>query len=178
GGSPASGHSPAGARRVPLSSGPICASCNTGSKRRVRRVCMLRRSLSVAALDARILRRDAAPMLVMIVIPLLFVPFLMPGATAQLVAGGRLGATGAEYAVPGLALLLALLNAQQVLTGFFREKDWGTWHRLRIAPVSFPELLVGKSLIALGAQFDERLAHEKLREGDRGNPRSEEHTSE
>src|SRR5699024_5928880 len=74
---------------------------------------MLRRSLSVAALDARILRRDAAPMLVMIVIPLLFVPFLMPGARAQLVAGGHLGATGSEYAVPGLALLFALLNAQQ-----------------------------------------------------------------
>jgi len=118
---------------------------------------MLRRSLSVAALDARILRRDAAPMLVMIVIPLLFVPFLMPGARAQLVAGGHLGATGSEYAVPGLALLFALLNAQQVLTGFFREKDWGTWHRLRIAPVSFPELLVGKSLIALGAQFAQLL---------------------
>src|SRR5699024_4829515 len=142
---------------VPLSSRPICASCNTGSDPPEPRVCMLRRSLSVAALDARILRRDAAPVLVMIVIPLLFVPFLMPGARAQLVAGGHLGATGAEYAVPGLAILFALLNAQQVLTGFFREKDWATWHRLRIAPVSFPELVVGKSLTALGAQFAQLL---------------------
>ena len=114
---------------------------------------MLRNSLAVAALDLRILRRDPAPVLVMTVVPLLFVPFLMPGARAQLVDLGHPHATGAEYAVPGLAILFSLLNAQQVITGFFRESDWGTWHRLRIAPVSFSGLVVGKSLTALAAQL-------------------------
>src|SRR5690625_853430 len=114
---------------------------------------MLGNSLAVAALDQRILRRDPAPVLVMTVVPLLFVPFLMPGARAQLVDLGHPHATGAEYAVPGLAILFSLLNAQQVITGFFRESDWGTWHRLRIAPVSFSGLVVGKSLTALAAQL-------------------------
>ncbi|HLS61979.1 MAG TPA: ABC transporter permease [Ruania sp.] len=113
---------------------------------------MLGNSLAVAALDVRILRRDPAPVLVMTVVPLLFVPFLMPGARAQLVDLGHLQATGAEYAVPGLAILFSLLNAQQVITAFFREQGWGTWHRLRIAPVPFPGLIVGKSLTALAAQ--------------------------
>lgn len=118
-----------------------------------RSVPMLRNSLAVAALDAHIVGRDPAPVPVMIVVPLLFVPFLMPGARAQLLDLGHPHATGAEYAVPGLAILFSLLNAQQVITGFFRESDWGTWHRLRIAPVSFAGLLVGKSLTALAAQF-------------------------
>lgn len=113
---------------------------------------MLRHSLAVAAIDARILRRDPAPVLVMIVIPLVFVPFLLPGAGAQLAATGHGGASGAQYAVPGLAVLFAMLCVQQIVAAFHRDHQSGVWERLRMSPATLPELLIGKSLAALGAQ--------------------------
>ncbi len=114
---------------------------------------MLRHSLAVAAIDARILRKDPAPVFVMTIIPLVFVPFLMPGAQAQLAALGHGGATGAEYAVPGLAVLFALLCVQQVIMAFFRERQWGTWERLRLSPATLPALLAGKSLTSFATQL-------------------------
>lgn len=114
---------------------------------------MLRHSLAMASIDARVLRSDPAPVIVMTVIPLVFVPFLMPGARAQLALAGHPDATGAEYAVPGLAVLFALLCVQQVVSAFFRERDWGTWDRLRSSPATIGALLAGKSVTALGAQF-------------------------
>lgn len=113
---------------------------------------MLRHSVAVAAIDARILRRDPAPAIVMTVIPLVFVPFLMPGARAQLASTGHPGVTGAEYAVPALAVLFALLCVQQVVTTFYREQQWKTWDRLCVSPASLASLLMGKSLTAFAAQ--------------------------
>jgi ABC-2 type transport system permease protein len=114
---------------------------------------MLRHSLAVAAIDARILVRDPSPVLVMTAIPLVFVPFFAPGARAQLAAAGYPAASGVEYAVPGLAVLFALLCVQQVVTAFFRERQWGTWDRLRTSPARPADLLVGKSLSAFAAQL-------------------------
>lgn len=114
---------------------------------------MLRPSLAIAAIDARILLRDPSPVVVMTVIPLVFVPFFTPGARAQLVAAGYPSASGVEYAVPGLAVLFALLCVQQVITAFFRDRQWNTWDRLRTSPARGTDLLVGKSLTAFGAQL-------------------------
>lgn len=114
---------------------------------------MLRHSLAVAAIDARILWRDPSPVLVMTAIPLVFVPFFTPGAKAQLLAAGYPSATGVEYAVPGLAVLFALLCVQQVVAVFFRERQWGTWDRLRASPARPVELLIGKTLTAFLAQL-------------------------
>ncbi|WP_307222713.1 ABC transporter permease [Microbacterium arborescens] len=106
----------------------------------------------MAAIDARILRRDPAPILVMVVIPLLFVPFLLPGATAQLAATGHAGAPGAQYAVPGLAVLFAMLCVQQIVVAFHRDVQSGTWERLRMSPASLSSLLMGKAIAAFVAQ--------------------------
>lgn len=114
---------------------------------------MLRHSVAIAAIDLRILRRDPAPLIVMTVLPLLFVPFLMPGAKAQLAATGHPGSSGAEYAVPALAVLFALLCVQQVLAAFHREREWHTWSRLAASPASLPALLLGKSATAYLAQL-------------------------
>lgn len=114
---------------------------------------MLRHSLAVAAVDARILRRDPSPVVVMTVIPLVFVPFFVPGAQAQLATAGYASASGVEYAVPGLAVLFALLCVQQVVTAFFRDHQWGTWDRLRTSPARSVDLLLGKSLTAFAAQL-------------------------
>lgn len=114
---------------------------------------MLRSSLAVAAIDARILRRDPSPVLVMTVIPLVFVPFFAPGARAQLAAAGYPDATGVEYAVPGLGVLFALLCVQQIVTAFFRDRQWGVADRVRTLPLSGSSILVGKSLTAFAAQL-------------------------
>ncbi|MBP5803706.1 ABC transporter permease [Microbacterium maritypicum] len=114
---------------------------------------MLRHSLAVAAIDARILWRDPSPVVVMTVIPLVFVPFFIPGARAQLADAGYPSAAGVEYAVPGLAVLFALLCVQQVVTAFFRDDQWGTGERLRTSPARSVDLLLGKSLTAFGAQL-------------------------
>ncbi|WP_372468425.1 ABC transporter permease [Microbacterium maritypicum] len=114
---------------------------------------MLRHSLAVAAIDARILWRDPSPVVVMTVIPLVFVPFFVPGARGQLAAAGYASASGVEYAVPGLAVLFALLCVQQVVTAFFRDHQWGTWDRLRTSPARSVDLLLGKSLTAFAAQL-------------------------
>ena len=114
---------------------------------------MLQPSLAMAAIDARILAKDPAPIIVMTVIPLLFVPFLIPGARAQLAATGHADASGAEYAVPGLAILFALLCVQQVIMAFFREQHWNTWARVRTSPAPLGALLFGKSLTAFAAQL-------------------------
>lgn len=118
---------------------------------------MWRHSLAVAAIDARILRKDPAPVAVMIVLPLLFVPFFAPGASAQLAAAGRTGLDGAAYAVPSLAVLFALLCVQQVIGALYRDRQWGTWDRLRASPAPRSAVLVGKSLTALGAQVAQLL---------------------
>lgn len=113
---------------------------------------MWRHSLAVATIDARILWKDPAPVAVMIVLPLLFVPFFAPGASAQLAAAGRVGVDGAAYAVPSLAVLFALLCVQQVIGALYRDRQWRTWDRLRASPAPRSAILVGKSLTALGAQ--------------------------
>lgn len=114
---------------------------------------MLRHSLAVAAIDARILWRDPSPVVVMTVIPLVFVSFFVPGARGQLATAGYASASGVEYAVPGLAVLFALLCVQQVVTAFFRDQQWGTWDRLRTSPARGVDLLLGKSLTAFAAQL-------------------------
>ena len=113
---------------------------------------MLRHSLAVAAIDARILTRDPSPVIVMTVLPLFFIPFFAPGAQAQLVAAGYPSAVGVDYAVPGLAVLFALLCVQQVVTAFFRDDQWGTGPRLRISPARGADILLGKSMTAFAAQ--------------------------
>lgn len=119
---------------------------------------MLRRSLAIAAIDARILLRDPSPVIVMVVIPLVFIPFFIPGAQAQLASAGYASATGVEYAVPGLAVLFALLCVQQVVTAFFRDRQWGTWQRLQTTPVTPDALLLGKSVTAFGGQLLQLIA--------------------
>jgi ABC-2 type transport system permease protein len=101
----------------------------------------------------RIQRGDIASPIVMAVLPLLLTPFLIPGARAQLQASGYPDATGAEQVVPGFAALFGFLAVQQIVTGFGREHQWGTWERLRAAPVSAPALVVGRSTACLLVQL-------------------------
>jgi len=106
----------------------------------------MRSALAVAAVDLRVLRRDITPVLVMVIIPLLFVPFLTPGMEALLRSQGYPPGSGVQYVVPALAVLFALLNGQQFLTALYRDRHWGIWERLRLAGASTASVLLGKAL--------------------------------
>ncbi len=104
-------------------------------------------------ISLRIQRGDLATPIVMAVLPLILIPFLLPGAQAQLQASGYPNATGAEQVVPGFAALFGFLAVQQIVTGFGREHQWGTWDRLRAAPVAAGALVLGRSTACLLIQL-------------------------
>lgn len=108
--------------------------------------------LTVLRTSLRIQRGDIASPVVMTVLPLALAPFLLPGAQAHLRASGYPDATGAEQVIPGFAALFGFLAVQQIVTGFGREHQWGTWERLRGAPVSAPALVLGRSAVFLLVQ--------------------------
>lgn len=106
---------------------------------------MSRRSWAVARTGLLLLLRDPAPMLVTLVMPVLLVAFLVPGARAQLRMAGYSATNGSEQVVPGMAVMFAFLGTQLVGTLFFREHAWGTWDRLRASSATTPDLVVGKA---------------------------------
>lgn len=111
------------------------------------------RSLAVARASVRLLLGDPAATIVMTAVPLVFIPFLIPGARAQLRLAGDTAATGAEHVVPGMLVLFAFLSLQTVIMLFYREHAWGTWDRLRASSATTPELLLGKTLPSFAAQL-------------------------
>jgi ABC-2 type transport system permease protein len=108
----------------------------------------LDRSAAVARTSFRIELRDPTSHLLMVAIPLIFIPFLIPSAGAQLHAEGYLNAGGAETAVPGFGVLFAFLTTQMVIDLFFHEFAWGTWERLRASAASTADVVVGKVTVA------------------------------
>jgi ABC-2 type transport system permease protein len=111
------------------------------------------RSLTIARNEVRVLRRDPTPLMILLVMPLIFVPIFRSTYRAVLVLAGVHGASGAEFAVPGAAVQFLFFLAPTVGFAFFREHAWGTWDRLRASTATNAEILTGKSLpmLALGA---------------------------
>jgi len=112
-----------------------------------------RRSLAIARNELRVLRRDPATLVVLIVMPLLVVPIFRSTFRAALVVAGHRGVSGAEFAVPGQTVEFLFFLAPTVGFAFFREHGWNTWERLRTSAATGPEIIAGKALpmLALGA---------------------------
>lgn len=117
-----------------------------------------RRSLTIARMNLLLQLRDPASPLVMIALPLVLVPFLLPGAAAQLHADGFPHANGTEQVLPGFAALFAFLSTQLIVVMFFREYPWGTWDRLRASAASTADILIGKAGVAVLVQLVELAA--------------------
>jgi ABC-2 type transport system permease protein len=100
---------------------------------------MLGRSLAIVRHDLRILKRDPAFLVIMIVMPLVMMMFLKSTFRLSLRAAGYANATGAEQIVPGGIVMFST----------FREHGYATWDRLRASPASTSELLLGKSVVPL-----------------------------
>jgi len=99
-------------------------------------------------LNIRLQLTDPAPTLILTVIPLVLIPFMMPAFKSMLLADGYTGVTGAEQAVPSIAILFSFLAVQNIIGSFFNERSWGTWKRLEASPTSRASILTGKALVA------------------------------
>ncbi|HWD55832.1 MAG TPA: ABC transporter permease [Acidimicrobiales bacterium] len=106
--------------------------------------------------ELKILRQDPTFLIIFTLMPLLIMAFLKPTFRAALILVGNPGANGAEQAVPGMAVLFALLLVGNVGYAVFREHGWNTWPRLVASPANGVEIMIGKSvtpLLALCAQL-------------------------
>ena len=103
---------------------------------------------AMTRLNIRLQLTDPAPTLILTVIPLVLIPFMMPAFKSMLLADGYAGVTGAEQAVPSIAILFSFLAVQNSIGSFFNERSWGTWERLEASPTSRASILTGKALVA------------------------------
>ena len=103
---------------------------------------------AMTRLNIRLQLTDPAPTLILTVIPLVLIPFMMPAFKSMLLADGYAGVTGAEQAVPSIAILFSFLAVQNIIGSFFNERSWGTWERLAASPTSRASILTGKALVA------------------------------
>lgn len=104
---------------------------------------------AIARQDLRILRTDPTPLVILIVMPLLMMPFLKPAFSAALHLEGRHSASGAEQVVPGMAVTFGFFLVGDVSLNLFREHSWRTWSRLLASPAGTSEVLLGKLLTPL-----------------------------
>ncbi|MET7293869.1 ABC transporter permease [Streptomyces griseoloalbus] len=113
--------------------------------------------LRVAALvrhDLRLHRADLTPLVTMTVMPLLIMAFVRPLYLSSLstrydTPPDGVPFTGAELAVPGVAVIFSFFLAADVGYGVFREHGWRTWDRLRTGPARPFEVLAGRAVVPL-----------------------------
>ena len=109
----------------------------TNESRRTRVVALWRH-------EGRLLARQAPLFAGAIVMPLIVMVFLRPTFRVALASRGYPNATGAEQAVPGVAVMFSFFMVGLVALAFLREHGFGTWDRLRASPAAPWEVIVGK----------------------------------
>ena len=106
------------------------------------------RGFIITCNEARLARKDPVPNILFIFLPLLGM-VLMKGVFQPALATEDLrDPSGAEQAVPGLAIAFGFLFISAVIHNFFREHAWGTWDRLRASQATLAELVFGKMTFA------------------------------
>jgi ABC-2 type transport system permease protein len=109
----------------------------------------IRRSLALARQELLLLRQDPTPLVVTIAMPLVIVSFVKAEFRVTLRGSGFPHATGAEQAVPGMAIMFGFFLVGFLGLAFFREHGWNTWDRLRMTLLSRGDIILGKSLVGL-----------------------------
>jgi len=110
----------------------------------------LGRIASLVRHDLRLQLRDPAPLIVRTLMPLLLMGFMQPLFRTALRADRVEGATGAEQAVPGMAVMFTFFLVNLVGFGVFREHGWRTWDRLRASLARPGEIVAGRVVVPLG----------------------------
>lgn len=120
----------------------------------------LRRSLAIGRHEIRLLMDDPGTLVFLVLMPVMVMFVMKPLFALSLHADGFSSASGAEQAVPGMAVMFSSFTAGLAGFGFFREHGWGTWERLRASSASTLDIMLGKlgpifvvSLFQLGSLF-------------------------
>jgi ABC-2 type transport system permease protein len=93
-----------------------------------------------------LLMADPAPIVLLTAMPLVMMTFLQGTSQAVLRANGYPNVSGAELAVPGMAVMFSFFGVGFIGTAFFSEHGWGTWDRLRASEATTLEISLGKIL--------------------------------
>lgn len=101
-------------------------------------------AVAVVRNEARILKRDPLPGVILVAMPVVLMVLLTPALELALHDAGHPGANGAEQSVPGMLCIFASFAVALVGFGLFREHGWRTWARVRVAGATPRHLLVGK----------------------------------
>lgn len=112
----------------------------------------LKRFAAVVRLNLLLQLRNPTNILILTIVPFVMIPFMEPAFKAMLLADGYVDVSGAEQAVPSMAVLFSFLAVQTVIQSFFRERIWGTWPRLEMSAASSGALLAGKAAVAYAVQ--------------------------
>ncbi len=94
--------------------------------------------------EFRVMATDPSTVVFLILMPLLMVALMRQLFAGALAAQGFTGANGSEFAVPGMAVGFAAFGVAYAGFTFFRDHGWGTWDRLRAAPITSVDLIAGK----------------------------------
>jgi ABC-2 type transport system permease protein len=103
-----------------------------------------RASGAIVLHEFRVMATDPSTVVFLVLMPLLMVALMRQLFAAALTAEGYAGANGSEFAIPGMAVGFAAFGVAYAGFTFFRDHGWGTWDRLRAAPISSVDLIAGK----------------------------------
>lgn len=101
-------------------------------------------SAAIMRHEYRIMLKDPSTIVFILFMPLMMTALMKPLYQSALAQQGITGATGAEQAVPGMALAFAAFGVGFSGFAFFREHGWGTWERLRASAATSADIMLGK----------------------------------
>ncbi|MGW8701940.1 ABC transporter permease [Streptomyces eurythermus] len=95
----------------------------------------------------RMLWKDQAVVMLLIVTPAVMMGIMADGLAPVVRESFDAGASmsGADFAVPGFTVMFAFFMTGFMGNGFFLERGWGTWQRLRASSARSAEVLLGKT---------------------------------
>ncbi len=112
-----------------------------------------RASWAIMRHEFRVLLTDPSTAIFIIIMPLFMVAIMKDLFATSLQAQGYESANGSEFGVPAMAVAFAAFGVGYSGFSFFRDHGWGTWERLRAAPVSSVDIMVGKVVPNISVTF-------------------------
>jgi ABC-2 type transport system permease protein len=100
---------------------------------------------------------DKGLFVLLLAMPIVLMGFVKPIYRPVLEAQGYSGATGAEQAVPNVAVVFAFFVIGHVGLMFYREHAWGTWERLRAVTSRPTEIIAGKAIPIFALAFAQQV---------------------
>jgi ABC-2 type transport system permease protein len=90
-------------------------------------------------------------LIIMTTLPLVVMAFLEDALRPVDLQTNVLEVTGADQAVPGMAVMFSFFLVNSVAFNFFREHGWNTWDRLRTSRATSAEIIAGLTTVPFGA---------------------------